>query len=83
MDALLYSETHSLTLSATWIGDNEQCSKILRLRSPKVPHGVDDNDVERPRAILREESFRLLPALPNAGDAIQVSLLWQGKVLLG
>jgi len=83
MDALLYSETHSLTLSANWISDNEQCSKILQLRSPKVPHGVDDNAVEHPRAILREESFRLLPALPNAGDAIQVSLLWQGKVLLG
>ena len=83
MDALLYSETHSLTLSTTWIGDNEQSSKILRLRSPKVPHGVSDNAVERPRAILWEESFHLLPPLPNAGDAILVSLLWQGKVLPG
>jgi hypothetical protein len=49
---------------------------------PKVPHSVDHHTIERPSAILREESFRLLLPLPNAGDDVQIKLLWQGKVLL-
>jgi hypothetical protein len=48
---------------------------------PKGPHSVDDHTIECPFAILREESFRILPPLSNAGDVVPINLLWQGKVL--